>query len=314
MARVQVVLLGPQRLAPTLVDAFDSLKVAGPIAAITAGWEEREDEDRELGAHLRGRTVNLRVHARAEEIYERDPELRSAMLERHETIRKLRDIYRLRLGHELDAARELLRRPDLNGDGAILEPERAAAIDAVRALDAHHRERVAEVHAAFEASWRPAEREDVVRHREEVADVLAETSALGVAGGHVNILLNRMRLLGLPGLAAKRPIVAWSAGAMVLGEQIVLFHDSPPQGAGNAEVLEPGLGLFRGVIPLPHARRRLRLDDPMRVELFARRFSPDLCVPMDERARLDWNGKKWTAHKGTPLLTEDGVVAEEWAA
>ena len=310
MAKVQVVLLGPQRLAPTLVDAFDSLKVEGPIAAITAGWEEREDEDRELGAHLRGRTVNLRVHARAEEIYERDPELRSAMLERHETIRKLRDIYRLRLGHELDAARELLRRPDLNGDGAILEPERAAAIDTVRALDAHHRERVAEVHAAFEASWRPAEREDVARQREEVADALAETSALGVAGGHVNILLNRMRLLGLPGLAAKRPIVAWSTGAMVLGQQIVLFHDSPPQGAGNPEVLDAGLALCRRLVALPHARSRLRLDDPVRVSLFARRFDPSTCALLEEGRRLDWDGTVWRAAPGTQALEKRGGVRE----
>ncbi|MCZ6574567.1 MAG: Type 1 glutamine amidotransferase-like domain-containing protein [Planctomycetota bacterium] len=311
---IRVVLLGPQRLAPTLVDAVDSLGIDGPIASITAGWEEREGEDRELEEHLRGRVVNLRVYGRAEEIYEADPELRRALLQRHETIRKLRDLYRLRLAHALDAARQLLRRDCPEGEESILEPERAAAIEAVRDLDAHHRERVREVHAAFEAGWRPEERDDVARHREEIAQALKDTAALGVAGGHVNILLNRMRLLGLPGLAAKRPIVAWSAGAMVLGEQVVLFHDSPPQGAGNAEVLEPGLGLFRGVIPLPHARRRLRLDDAMRVELFARRFSPDLCVPMDEGARLDWNGKKWTAHDGTRLLTEDGAVAEEWAA
>lgn len=40
------------------------------------------------------------------------------------------------------------------------------------------------------------------------------------------------------------PIMAWSAGAMVVSERIVLFHDSPPQGRGNAEMLGPGLGLF----------------------------------------------------------------------
>ncbi len=45
---------------------------------------------------------------------------------------------------------------------------------------------------------------------------------------------------------------------MVVCETVVLFHDSPPQGAGNAEVLDAGLGLARGVIALPHARRRLR--------------------------------------------------------
>ena len=94
----------------------------------------------------------------------------------------------------------------------------------------------------------------------------------------------------------------------------MLFHDSPPQGPGDAEVYAPGPGhRSRGLVPLPHARhRRLRLDDPARVALFARRFAPDLCVPLDEGERLDWDegGTEWTPSRETLALTAKGGVDE----
>ena len=95
---------------------------------------------------------------------------------------------------------------------------------------------------------------------------------------------------------------------MVLTPRIVLFHDSPPQGAGYAEVFEPGLGLCHGIVPLPHARQRLRLGDPLRVRLLARRFAPDACVPLDGEAGLDWNGVRWQAHEGTSKLSPSGEL------
>ena len=95
---------------------------------------------------------------------------------------------------------------------------------------------------------------------------------------------------------------------MALGELVVLFHDSPPQGAGDAEVLAAGLRAYPGVLPLPHARRRLRLADPLRVALLARRFTPLSCVALDEGARLDWNGRGWSLPAPLPWLEEDGRV------
>jgi hypothetical protein len=140
--------------------------------------------------------------------------------------------------------------------------------------------------------------------------VLAGTSALCLAGGHVAILLNRLRMLDVLGVAGEQPVFAWSAGAMAISERIVLFHDNPPQGAGNAEVLEPGLGIARGVVPLPHAKRRLWLDDAQRVALFARRFGPAVCAVLDERTRLDLDGERWRGVPGTLRLTEEGGTAE----
>jgi len=68
----------------------------------------------------------------------------------------------------------------------------------------------------------------------------------------------------------------------------VLFHDSPPWGPGHAEAGEVGLGLVPGVVALPHASERLRLDDAGRVSRFARRFEPDACVLLDAGVRLEW--------------------------
>ena len=124
------------------------------------------------------------------------------------------------------------------------------------------------------------------------------------------MLLNQLRLFGVVDLAASKPIFAWSAKTIALARRIVLFHDNPPQGAGNAEVLEQGLGVCPGVVPLPHASRRLRLDDPQRVSLFARRFQPLACVALDPGTRLVFTGERLVAATGGRRLTARGGVAE----
>jgi len=87
-----------------------------------------------------------------------------------------------------------------------------------------------------------------------------------------------------------------------------LFHDSPPQGPGDPEILDSGLAMCRKIVALPHARRRLQLDDPVRVALFARRFSPATCVILDEAADMRWNGEHWWAARGTLRLTRGGKL------
>lgn len=106
------------------------------------------------------------------------------------------------------------------------------------------------------------------------------------------------------------PIIAWSAGAMALSDRIILFHDRPAQGRGDAELLHRGLGLLPGVAPLPHARSRLLLDDPARVALFARRFAPAACVALDERCGVTLHGPRRDRRSlwpNTRALGEDGL-------
>jgi hypothetical protein len=308
----RVTLLGPQRLQPTLASTLESLGAgSGRVATITAGWQEREPDDRELHEHLSGRSHNLKLYERAERAFHADPELQLAHHQRQAALRELQDLYNVRLDHAMAAAYELWARP---GRGLLLEAERHAALAAIRELDAHHLNNVREVHAAFEARWQPLERTAVQRERQEIQEALAGASAVAIAGGHVAVLLNRLRLFGLRELLEDRVLVAWSAGAMVLSERVVLFHDHPAHGMGNAEVLETGLGICAGVVPLPHARLRLRLDDLDRVALFAGRFAPDACVPMNEGARLDAHDGGWEGSEGMARLRPDGTVGSLEAA
>ena len=300
------VLLGPQRFSPTLASVVRSLGIGGEIAAVTAGWQEREEEDAELRDHLQGHgcaTVNLMLHARGEQAFAEDPALRAAHGLRQERLRQLQEVYHLRLLHLVDAAKEAF---ESRGDGWLLDPERDDAIEAIRRLDEHHMARVQGVHAVFDGTWRPAERPAFVRHRSEIASILGRVSALAIAGGHVAVLLNRLRMFGVLESASRLPVIAWSAGAMVLAERIVLFHDAPAQGPGAAEVLGPGYSRVPGIVPLPHARRRLALDDPMRVAVFARRFAPSVLVALDPGARVDWDGRALRAAPGTHRLSQIG--------
>lgn len=308
--REAIVVLGPQRLTPTLKTALDERGISGPIAVVTAGWEEREPEDQELRAHVGGEVRNLQVWQRCELLFRRDSELSGALTQVHDTLRKLQELYRIELRRALDAARELLRYEIDERHSRYLESARESAIATIRNLDRNHVERVAEVRAELRRHWKLDEREHVARLRAEIAQELDGSDALCIAGGHVAILYNRMFLCGVLDAARGLPIFAWSGGAMVLAERIVLFHDSPPQGPGDAEVLSAGFGIIRGLVPLPHAKRRLRLDDEARVALFARRFAPDLCVAFDEGTRADWNGQQWTGIEGTHQLTSAGRIAE----
>lgn len=74
---------------------------------------------------------------------------------------------------------------------------------------------------------------------------------------------------------------------MAVTETVVLFHDRVVHGTGGAEVFDHGLALVRGVVALPHARRRLRLGDRRRMALLARRFAPADCLVLDDGARVE---------------------------
>jgi hypothetical protein len=306
--RASAIVLGPQRLQPTLIHAVRSLVEGGRIATVTAGWEEREDEDQELVAHLATDVVNLRLHERAEDVFHRDREFFTAQRAHYDRLRRLRDLYRLRLDHALEAARELLATH--HEDEELLAEERAEALATVRQLDSHHLERTREFQRAFDEEHGTAERGAVAAHRREIDAILSGCACLCIAGGHVAVLVNRLRLFGIEPWARRMPLVAWSAGAMALSERIVLFHDSPPWGRVNAEVMEAGLGVFPRLVPLPHAKRRLRTDDRVRVALFSQRFGPELCVALDEGSRLDRVGDAWLGSGGARELLPDGTLKE----
>ncbi len=287
---------------------MDEVGAPGDFAAVTAGWEEREDEIDELRAHLDRRVVNLRLYARAEEVLREDREFAKAYRERRLRLRELSEHHRIRLDAMEKALRKLMK---ADGRPELLEPEREAAIEDLRLLDAHQRGRIEHIQDEFEATWRPGERDDVAAHRREIAALVRSCGAVALAGGNVAVLMNRLRFFDLRAHVGHAAVFAWSAGAMACSEEIVLFHDDPPQGSGNPEIFGAGLGLVRGVLPLPHATRRLKLEDKVRVRMFARRFEPLTCVAMDRGHGLGWIDGAWRkVAGGARRLTSDGEVVE----
>jgi hypothetical protein len=303
----EIALLGPQRPEFYVNKALDRLGVRSAVATVTCGWQEHEDELDELRSHLGRPVIPLLLHRRSDELFQEDPELFAAYRKRQDRLRQIQALYRLRLGYALDAARELLQR---EGSMELLEPEREAALQALRTLDREHLTRMREVHARFESEWRPDEREALQRHRRELATELDEASALVLAGGHVAVLLNRLRLFDVLSMVEEKPLVAWSAGAMALSASIVLFHDRPPYGRGNPEVLEAGLEITPEIVPFPDARRRLRLKDRVRVALLARRFDPRPCVALDPGAELYCKDGHWSAGEHARRLGPSGELTE----
>jgi peptidase E len=310
-------LLGPQRLHPIVGEALEMLGVAdngSKIAAITAGWQEREAEDQELNAALGNRTVNLMLHARGEAVFREDPDFFAAHRAKQDRLRHLQELYRLRLASALKAARRVQQ---ATAPRDLIEAELEEALQALRLLDAHHITKVRHIEEEFDRKVRPLERPALRRHLAEIDAILKHCSAVAIAGGHVAVLYNRMRLFDLRARLLARPtvpIMAWSAGAMVVSDRIVLFHDSPPQGRGNAEMLGAGLGLFPGVVVLPHASRRLMLHNHARISVFARRFASAVCVALDDRCWLRFDGARWSSGPETYQLCSDGELVGNSAA
>jgi hypothetical protein len=77
--------------------------------------------------------------------------------------------------------------------------------------------------------------------------------------------------------------------------------------------------VVRDVVLLPHARARLLLDDTPRMAVFAQRFAPALCLPLEAGTRVALSGSGSGAlpggglpggglPAGTRVLGEDGHV------
>lgn len=305
------VLLGPQQLKQSLGVAVKALDREGPVALVTAGWQEREDQDEELAGQLGRPTINLRLYERAEQVFHDDPEFAKAHRKRQDQLRQIQEFYRERLERTFDAAIDIDRRSvgsDLHAD------ELRLSFEQIRRLDQEHLDRVTALREAHELQLRPFERPVIARHREELRRLLSRVHLLAIAGGHVAGLLNRLRLFGLKDLLQDQALIAWSGGAMVTGDRLVLFHESPPEGVGISEVLEQGLGLHHGVLPLPNPKLRLKLDDPFRVSWLSRRYQPEKCVALDQGDFVLFDGERWFGNEGTVQLKADGTVTAGWCA
>jgi hypothetical protein len=306
---VRVVLLGPQR-RPTLDTVAASLPQGEPIATITAGWQERESDDAELSKLLGSRDANLGLYRRWLDVAERDPQFAAGEHAVRAILDELQALYLLRLNHALQAVYEVQRR---SGSDRLRASVLAETLAAVRDLDAAHLNRASEVRLEFYTRMPPHERPVIAGHRAEVAQALARSTALVVAGGHVGVLADALHLFNVAA-ALRSPVIAWSAGAMALAERIVLFHDRSAHGPGHPEVYGSGLSVVRGMVPLPHARARLLLEDAPRMAVFARRFAPARCVLLENGTRMDIDNGAGAWPPSTRVLAGDGHVTALEAA
>jgi hypothetical protein len=299
-----IIVLGPQR-RPTVDQVVAGLDPTTRFATVTAGWQEREPDDAELSGLLGGRAVNLNLYGRWLDIQERDQEFGVAELEHRTYLEELRLLYLVQLGSAAGAIDVLARR---NGDrpsaiGAALEDARSV----VRHIDETFIGRVRASDEEFAATYEPTQRPVIAEHQAQVKHELEQVDALVVAGGHVGVLLRTLRLLGVADTLPAH-IIAWSAGAMALTDRVVLFHDRTPQGPSPSELFADGLGVIRDLVLLPHARRRLRVDDPLRMSTLAQRFSPATCVVLDDGVRLDLDASG-RLPAGARVIAEDGHIA-----
>ncbi len=231
--------------------------------------------------------------------------MREIYRERQDRLQELQRLYRLRLSPSMLAARRLLRTA---GDAAILAHEQRHAISQHRVLDRHHLRRICAIHSKFDTRIADERLPILAEHSAEITDVLSRCQTVIISGGNVAVLLNRLRLFDLGPSLRQKNVIAWSAGAMVLSDKVVLFHDNTPQGDRDAEVFDSGLGILNDCVFLPDAKHRLTLSDKIRVALFSRRFAPAACLTLDSGSMLRYRNLRIVAAEGVRRLSRSGTL------
>ena len=301
----QVTLLGPLD-GVDLAAEIAAFGVEGPVALVTAGWEEGERNDADIDRRLGGGSRNLNLYGRRLDVLESDAAYADAQRLLRAQLDELREVYLLRLRHVL-AGVEVVRRRSAEGS------ELDAAIDAVRALDESHAAAIATAYDRFYSLNKPHERPRIARHREEVAAIVAECGAIAIAGGHVGVLNDCLHLCNVALLIEDRPMIAWSSGCMAVSERIVVVDDDDPAGRPD-ELYDIGSGVARGMVALPAASARLRAHDPDRLAVLARRCAPSVCVLLDTGDRLELRSGLPADLGSVGVVTGDGRVLRGAAA
>ena len=285
---LQRIFLGPQRPVANLRNVAANPELpAGSFAVISAAWQEDEPYTDDVSESIGRPLVNLKLYGRAEELFVADPRLHSAYRERQERLMELQRLYRARLRQLMIAARHLQRS---ESDAALVAPEMRHAISQIKALDRHHCKRVEAIHASYAGAVSANASDALAGHRAAIIEQLSACETVLITGGNVVVLQNRMRLFGMGELIASKHLVAWSAGAMVLGEQVVLFHDRAPQNRREPEILSAGTGTVPGCVFLPDAKHRLKSGDVARIGLLSRRFAPLRCLTLNSGSMLQFDG------------------------
>jgi hypothetical protein len=299
------VLLGPVTDGAPVAAELTALGVDGPVALVTAGWEEGERNDAELNRALGGVTRNLGLFGRRLDIMESDPEYAAADRALRALVADMREVYLVQLRYALrgvDAVRQHAAKARRLAGGELDE-----AIETVRGIDERYAARLAIAHDEFYTTMRPHDREVIAKHRAEVAAIVAECAAVAVAGGHVGVLTEALHLSNLGAVLGERPLVTWSSGAMAVAERVMVVDDNDVADRPD-EVLTAGIGVVHGVVPLAAARLRLHMDDRNRLAVLARRVAPRVCVLLDPGDRLPCDSAGVPDFQLARVVAPDGTV------
>lgn len=304
---MSLTILGPERPDGVLPTVLSRRGIAGPIALISAGWRYDEERDELLRAAVPNPIVNLRLYHRFRSLETQAPELTAGWTAKQEALRRVKERYRLRFHNALGAAVAL--HAESRDTGC---PWFKQAIRHLHEADQLFLSEAKLLHDHFVEQFHPAQHPLVAQVRAEMVADLEGCSALCIAGGHVGVLRNRLSFFDLGPELIRRPLFAWSGGAMVLTDRVLLYHDHTAHGPGTSELLDHGFGLLRNVVFLPHARERLDLGDTVGLAVLAHRMAPRQLVALQNGAIYE--DGRYTGETGAAFRIQlDGSMLAESA-
>jgi hypothetical protein len=279
-----LVLLGQQLESPRVQDVLAEWQIRGPVGLVSAGWEEDEEDDQWVRDALDVPVVNSHLYGLADRLFQDDPEVLRLLRERQDRLRDLREINAWQTENLFALARELWQRIE----------ENAAAVGPFHQTMAHLREvdrtylrSVSTVIKEYDQRIAPQVRPSLQAYRSAVLQRLDGCQALLIAGGHVGVLLNRLNLCRLL-RHVSLPIIAWSGGAMALGERVFFYDHFIPHAKKEVELSRQGLRMYVGLQVFPRAEERLNLQDHNELALLARRIEAP-CLLLESNSEIRWN-------------------------
>lgn len=281
--------LGPQGTDSNLTDAVNMFCPQGDIAVISAGWRYDECELQDLQRKLGRKIRHIPLYEWFDALGSIEPELSGLHRIRQRRILDYKKVYQINLDAALNSWTDIHKLYRSN-PSTYAKDEREACKH-VQNVDRNCLKRLTQIKHEFDAILTPWLHDSALPLHEQIIDILDRCTGLIITGGHVAILRNRLAFFGLGELLPSfimegKHIFAYSAGAMCLTDRIVLFHDNPPWGEGRTEILDTGIGLLPKTVLLPNATKRLNLQDPNRVERFAKRFYPSVSICLESGSHL----------------------------
>lgn len=317
------------------------------VLLITAGWQGEEFAETHLKHavyamgvphHLRGareeNVQNLSVYNEFQRLRREDPGLAAAYRDKQQCVHRVMALYRQanRMGlrilkEELATVQEwypewsfaaLLdhgRKPQENDDLALrlVAEELSLQLDRIRDQDEWVVSRLQRLEASFRRFAKLSKNRLWRAQQKVFTRRIRSAATIVVYGGHLAVLLNRLHFYNLgpvlrQALADGATLVARSAGAMALGDRVVVYHDVYQDRHHTFELLGRGMGLLPGMLVLPQHAERIRRGSEDHLAFIARRFPLGACIGLDEGALLRIAGG--LAHSHGPVGTAIRFTAQ----